>query len=280
MSSSSGAPSSAASSTSPVIHVRHLDLADVTYGAARTLDSGAKSIPVFYKGRPLVLQTEDMRIPFGIRDAFGAGAADAGGAERSTVEGSGKKSVDFSVDKDTAQTFYDKMTSMDELIIGDALKHSKQWFRKVHDKRDVLEALYTPMVKFSRDRDTGEINNRYSPLFKANLPVKLGVVQTDVYDTERNKIDIATNDLRGARAVAIIQCSGVWVAGGKFGCSWRVLQMRVSDKRQPIQGYAFIDDEEDSNADVQDDSNADVKADVNVVVNDSTNDSSNAMKFM
>lgn len=230
--------------SSQVIHVKNIDVADITFGVARTLDSGGKNIPLFHKGKPLVIQTEEMRIPFGIRDAYGA--SDVAGSDGTSAVSSGKKNIEFSIEKDSAPFFFDKISALDSEIINHAMKNSKQWFRKQHDNRDVLEALYTPMIKFSRDKETGEISQRYAPLFKANLPVKQCVVTTEVYDTNRNKIDVSTNDLRGARGIAIVQCSGVWVAGGKFGCSWRVLQMRVSSSPSKISGYAFIEDPSES----------------------------------
>lgn len=237
---------------SQVIHVKNVDLSDITYGAPRSLDSGGKSIPLFYKGKPLVIQSEEMRIPFGIRDSMVGGAAPGAGDLSSDAQTTinGKKTIEFSVERDTAAVFFEKISGMDSLIIDDAMKNSKAWFRKQHDNRDVLEALYTPMIKFARDKETGEISQRYAPLFKANLPVKQGLLTTEVYDASRNKIDTSTNDLRGSRGIAILQCSGVWVAGGKFGCSWRVLQMRVSSSPSKINGYAFIEDASDEAAPV------------------------------
>jgi Family of unknown function (DUF5871) len=249
--------SSGLSATATVLHIKHVDVSEITYGTPRSLDSGAKSIPIFYKGKPLIIQTEEMRIPFGIRDAMmsdriattnSTAATDGTASDASALSGTsnGKKVIEFSVEKESAPSFFERMLEMDSIIIDHAMKHSKQWFRKVHDKRDVLEALYTPMIKFHRDKETGEISTRYAPLFKANLPVKQGVLQTDIYDTSRNKVNLATCDLRGARGVAILQCSGLWIAAGKFGCSWRALQMRVTPSRSSIAGYAFIDDDDDA----------------------------------
>ena len=260
-----------------VIHVKNVSLSDITYGTPRSLDSGGKSIPIFHKGNPLVIQTEEMRIPFGIRDAIAQAAAVVAGDDGSSSS-VGKKNIEFSVEKDLAPAFFETISSMDAMVIDHAMKHSKQWFRKAHDKRDVLEALYTPMIKYARDKDTGEITDRYAPLFKANLAMKQGVIATEVYDSSRSKIDILSVDLRGARGVAILQCSGVWVAGGKFGCSWRVLQMRVSLSKTRIQGYAFLEDPSDEQNSSTNNNNVTTE-------NDAEKDSAavasvDAMKFM
>jgi hypothetical protein len=69
-------------------------------------------------------------------------------------------------------------------------------------------------------------------------------------------------DIRGAQVAVIMQCVGVWIVAGKFGCSWNVLQMRV--KLPTVQrGFAFntkaLEDEEedeDEDEDVEDDATA------------------------
>jgi Family of unknown function (DUF5871) len=226
---------------SSVILVKDLSLSDITYGMPRNLDNGAKSIPVYHKGNPIVLQTEDMRIPFGLRDGI---------KDDSKPSQQDKKTMEFAMDKDMAPNFYDKISALDDVIIDDGIRNSKTWFRKTHEKRDVLEALYTHMVKHYRDRETGEISDRFPPLFKTNIPMKQGQILTEVFSADRNKLDILTTDLRGARGVAIIQCTGVWIAGGKFGCSWKLLQLRVSSSSSNrITGYAFKDDDDNDYSD-------------------------------
>lgn len=223
-----------------VILMRHVDLAEIKYGTPRMLDNGAKTIPIYHKDKPLVVQTEELRIPFGIRD----------GIKDENKPSSDKKTIEFAVDRETAPAFYDKISAFDALIIDDGMRNSKAWFRKAHDKRDVLEALYSHQLKHYRDKETGELSDRFPPLFKSNIPIKDGRIVTEVFDAERQKLDILTTDLRKARGSAIIQCTGVWIAGGKFGCSWKLLQLRVSSlATERITGYAFKDndsDEEDS----------------------------------
>lgn len=233
--------SSSLAAPAVVVLVKQVEPNEVTYGPPRTLDSGSKSIPLLHRGKNLVVQTEEMRIPFGIRDggAFGGGS---GADERGVC--SEKKTIEFSVDPDVCPHAYEKFRALDDKIIDDAMVNSRTWFRKCHDKRDVLEALYSPIVRMYRDKATGEISDRFPPLIKANLPVKQGALLTEVYDVNRMRVDVRSVDLRGARGVAILQCSGIWIAGGKFGCSWKVLQLRVSSMQSKITGYCFRDDDE------------------------------------
>jgi hypothetical protein len=53
-----------------------------------------------------------------------------------------------------------------------------------------------------------------------------------------------------------MRCTGIWIAGGKFGCSWRAMQIRVRRPNAlPPCAFAYDDDEfgtkvEDSDDDV------------------------------
>ena len=50
---------------------------------------------------------------------------------------------------------------------------------------------------------------------------------------------------------AIVRCGGVWVVGGKFGCTWSVEKIRVESKESSGggNGMSFINDESDSGSD-------------------------------
>ena len=46
----------------------------------------------------------------------------------------------------------------------------------------------------------------------------------DIYDFSQNTLDRPLDELfvKGATIQALIRCSGIWIVGGKFGCSWNV----------------------------------------------------------
>ena len=55
---------------------------------------------------------------------------------------------------------------------------------------------------------------------------------------------------------AIVQCVGIWVAGTKFGCSWKVLQMKITPP-STIKGYAFKEIDDKVEKDIDDDDEED-----------------------
>ena len=50
--------------------------------------------------------------------------------------------------------------------------------------------------------------------------------------------------IRGCEVQALIEHSGIWFAGGKYGCSWKVVQLKVTAPSS-IKGYSFIDSSDD-----------------------------------
>jgi hypothetical protein len=51
-----------------------------------------------------------------------------------------------------------------------------------------------------------------------------------------------------SQATAIIQCTGVGFAGGKFGTTWKAVQMRLDSQPEQIRGPAFRSDAPDIRA--------------------------------
>lgn len=229
------------------------DVSEVTYGAPKKNDNGGKSIYINYKKAPLVIQLPEMQAPFGL--------------SKWTNDGKTKYTLDLSFngrsERKVLNSFFENMLAFDKKLLTDSLDNSPTWFNKKYNSIEVVEALYTPSIKFAKDKN-GEIVTKYEPTFKMSLPMnKEGTgFACEVYDNNKNKVNLtdldASGAMKGARVSAIVQCLGIWVAGTKFGCSWKVLQMKVSP-RSTISGYAFKDLEEkvpetqsDNEADAED----------------------------
>ncbi len=225
------------------------DVSGVHYGTPRTNDNGGKTIYMSYNKSPIVLQTPEMFAPFGKQ-------------KWENDKGVAKWTLDLSFKgmdtREQLKVFYDKMNELDEKLIDDGVQNAFEWLKKKGASRDVVKALYTRLVRHPVDKNTGEVTDKYPPTFKLTLPWKDGSFQCEVYDNSRKLVDLASLETKGARVTAIIQCLGIWVAAGKYGCTWKVLQMRVVPP-QSIKGYAFkeieeavvdLDDDEDDDDDL------------------------------
>ena len=229
------------SAVSDVILPKNFDVARITYSTPKQLETGAKSIYISYNEKPLLVQTPDMQAPFGI--SMWPGERGAPDKYNVDVSFAGRET------RPQLQAFFGVLESISERVITDAMDNSQAWFKRRFPSRDVVEALYTPIIKYSKDRETGEVNTQYPPNFKMSLPFRDGQFQFPVYDGSRNLLnllDIASSDTRGkgSRVSAIVQCSAVWIAASKFGVTWKVRQLRISEPAR-LTGYAFQRTEED-----------------------------------
>lgn len=222
----------------------------ISLGAPKNLDNGGKIIGIYFKGSPLLIQTPNMTSMFGL----------------SNYEGNEKYTIDISLRKDTEEisTFINLIESIDKKLIDLGIKNSSTWFKKKIESRDVIEALYTPIVKYSKIKETGEINDKYPPSMRLQVPFKNGEFTCNAFNSKKDLVDLKSINTRGMKMTSIIQCNGIWVAGGKFGCNFKIIQVKVDPKINIIDQYAFIeeDDEDiDNNTDNNGDNNADINAD-------------------
>jgi Family of unknown function (DUF5871) len=224
---------------------KDFDFSKLSYNDPRMLDNGGKVVYVSYNKAPLIIQTPDMNAPFGMQ-------------KWSEDNRDDKYSLDLSFrGKDTRpslQAFYDLLEGLDKKLVEDGFKNQQTWFRgRKYGNAEVLEALYTPLIRHPKDKNTGEITDKYPASFKIKVPTKDGKFMCEVFDEKRNAVDLNTINTKGAKVGAIIQFSGLWFAGGKFGSSWKVVQMKVTPS-QSIRGFAFKEDPDDKVEDDLEDS--------------------------
>ena len=77
-----------------------------------------------------------------------------------------------------------------------------------------------------------------------------------MYDDEKERLssDLNTVITKGQMVRAIVKLVGIWFAGGKFGITWELCQLKTTPRTQ-ITGYRFEDEDEDNeeNNEVMDD---------------------------
>ena len=244
---------SSSSTATDVVLPKNFDITRLSYGQPKQQPTGAKTIFIAYTGKQFYLQTPEMKAPFGVS----VWPSDNGGPD--------KHSIDLSFEgrelREPLEHFFQALHSIDKRLVQDAMDNSQLWFKKKYPSVDVVEALYTPTVKYSKDRDTGEINTRYAPTFKMSLPLKDGKFQFPAYGARREELDIneviQSGRSKGARVQAIVQLSAVWIVGTKFGLMWKVRQLKISEPVR-LAGYAFQPTEEDA-PEEEEDEDVDVK---------------------
>lgn len=215
----------------------NINTSAVSFSELKTIPmagSNRKTVYVNYDNGRFVIETPVLTFPFGMyEDQMGDKT---------------KYSLTINFDEtDAGKEFKKLMNDISTLVKSECQKNSKTWLGKNY-KTSEIEVLYNDHVKKYRDRETGEENGKYPDTFKVKLPFYDGKFSCDVYDNKKNKLsdeDIKTKFTKGTTGKLAIQCTGVYFVSGKFGVSWRVVQAKITPKKD-MSAYAFLSsDEED-----------------------------------
>ena len=169
-------------------------------------------------------------------------------------EASGRKTYDMSLqfpkeeyNNESVQKFLDNMIAFENKLKEDAIINSKDWMNKAKMSAEVIDALWTPMVKYPKDQNTGEADRTRAPTLRIKMPIWEGEWKCELYDMEQktlfpNDLGLFPPDLiaKATNVATVIQCGGLWFANGKFGVTWKLVQAVVKPK-QSLRGKCFID---------------------------------------
>ena len=241
--------------TSMISSPSDVTVSKIEFSAPKLLDNGGKSVNLRHEGRNLMLETPSLNVPYGV-NVF-------------DKQGPPKYSVDLSLrgadDNEQVRALQDFLEAFDERMIDAGVENAGKWFKMANPSREVIKAFYTPLVKVSRDAQGNP--KPYPPTFKLALRGRKGAqagptsgtFETDFYDPttldakgQPSKFapDLPVDQVlvKRAQVTAIIQCTGVWFAGGKFGTTWKAVQLRVDSQPEQIRGPAFRSDAPDIRA--------------------------------
>ena len=207
-------------------------LDDINIAAPKLNKSGGKSANILYKPSKKSLYV-NMQVPML-----------TWGAQMFKDPQSGKETYDLALqfprnDYSTAET--DKLLAqfqaLEKYIKAEAVKNCMAWFNKKMTP-ELVDAAWTPMLKYTKDKETGEPDLTKAPTLKVKLPQYDGKFNCEIYDTAGSMLypDAMTESSplelipKGINIVAIIQCGGLWFANKAFGCTWKLFQAVVQPK--------------------------------------------------
>ena len=219
--------------SSQVVKIHEFNVANLTLGQVRVMESGGKMCSLNYSGGKLLTQVGPLSLPYGMNAFDKAGPI--------------KYSIDLSLrgydENARVKEIYAAFQALDEYMIDQGVKNSKAWFKSELD-RNVVKAFYTPMVKVAKDAEGNP--KPYPPTIKINLKKNGDSFEAKVFDDQKRTYEgVPLEDLlvKGALVTTLIQCTSIWFAGSKFGTSWKALQIRMDKVPDSIRDYAFVDDD-------------------------------------
>ena len=226
-----------------IIDGTQLNLSNIMYTSPKATDQGAKSVNILNKPTKSIL-----RVLTPLMLTWGAGEF----VNKEGV-GDGKFSLGLQFPSQEytnpdIEAFLKNIKALEDKIKADALVYSKEWFGKVHKSAEVVDALWTPMLKYSKDKVTGDYDYSKSPTLRLKIPVWENKWNIEIYDEDDNKLypnqDSISTPLdylkKGSNIACLIQFAGIWFVIGKFSASWKLVQAKVQKPRETIQGRCFI----------------------------------------
>ena len=222
---------------SSVVSPSAFKVSNVTFSAVKTLDSGGKQAYLNYNGQPLVMQVGPLETPFGLS------VFDKQGPPKYSVDLK-LRGYDDPTNHPKTATIYNAYHALDEFMLDQGVKNSASWFKGVKS-REVLSELYTPVVRFAVDKEG--VRKPYPPTLKIQLRKREEKFEAEVYDDKKRPLnDVPLEDVivKGAVLTVLVQCTGVWFAGGKYGLSWKAIQIRADKIPHRLNGPGFLEDED------------------------------------
>jgi hypothetical protein len=217
---------------------------DIMYTTPKATPQGAKSVNILNKKTKtgLTLSTPLM-LTWGASEYVDQASGVGDGKFTLSLQFPGKE-----YENEDTTAFLKNMKALEDKIKADALLYSKEWFGKVHKNADVVEALWTPMLKYSKDKASGDYDYSRPPTLRIKLPQWEGVFKTEIYSEDGDKLfpgsDSSVSPLdylkKGSNIMTLIQFAGIWFVNGKFSASWKLVQAVVQKPKPTLQGQCFL----------------------------------------
>ena len=216
---------------------------NIRYANPRTVSQGGKNVKVIDKSTGEWLQiTTPLMLSFGIGDYV----------DKNTGVGNGRFELSQlfpNADYKSAETdsFLENLKIFEAKIKADALLNSKEWFGKLHRNADVVDALWTPMLKYKKDPNTGDYDLSSPPSLRSKVHKYDDVWKCEIFDEEgeilypsKKNPSLTVIDLlptgKKANVAGVLTCGGIWFTNGKFTVTWELNQVVMQKPRERMLG--------------------------------------------
>lgn len=219
--------------SSKPVSIKNLDISKIVYTPLTKRKNGGKVMYLTYDGNPLTIQMPTMNIPFGASD----------------YNGNGKFSINLGFDNQNAKHLgaLEKLKQLDEKLIKDASKNSKEWFetqRTVEGIRDSFQS----QIKYPKD-------DKYGPTLKVGLQTDLkGAIRCGFTNMTGEKVVVTPENLsemipNRSSGISILECVGVWIVQKSVTLTWRVAKLKYERGSSEDFEFNIDSDEEEDNHD-------------------------------
>ena len=205
---------------------------DIKYSKPKVNSSGGKSVGVLNAAtNSATFLATPLMLTWGVSEF----------ADKKTGEKTYSMSLQFPGEEyntPAISKFRANIAKFEEKVKADALVNQKEWFGKSTMTAEHVSLFWTPMLKFAKG-ENGEPDHSKNPTLNVKLPIWEGTWNVELFDPQSRKIfpDSSNEHLtpvdliaKGSHVAVVLQCGGVWFAGGKFGVTWKLFQGVVKPK--------------------------------------------------
>ena len=152
------------------------------------------------------------------------------------------------LDRKKLKEFHEVCEKIDNLMIETGTKNALTWLKQPKASREVVETLYTPMLKKSKNKETQLPDGKWPDTIRAKILYDDNTSEfaTKVFISEDKEtaVSVVDNLRKGAKVRCILECGGVYFSNGKFGLTWKIHQVAVDSipARLNVSQFAIPDD--------------------------------------
>jgi len=203
--------------------VREFDASKLSVGDAVERNIG-KMVRLMYDGKPLILQTPRLKVPFGI-----------GNNEKFCEDGKDPKwSVQFALDEsERTMAFRNVLDQITQYLLDLGLKNAEEWLNDDDpDEKSTKRAFRTIIKKFKPKKNDDKV---FPDTVKVTIPwdhendkPRGGFYPVELFGPDREPIS-HEQVTRGATAIALINFGDIMCSTGlgKYGVSPKLVQMQA-----------------------------------------------------
>jgi hypothetical protein len=221
------------------------NLNNIMYTSPKSSPQGGKSVNILNKTTKTGLRlSTPIMLTWGASDFV----------DEKTGVGNGKFEMSLQFPSQEYKTedtdlFLKNMQAFQDKIKSDALIYSKEWFGKVHKSSEIIDELFSPMLKYPNFKGTREPDYNKQPALKIKIPLWEGSWKCEIYDEDGEKLFPSLKNQvitpldylkKGANIAVLIQFGGIWFVNGKFSISWKLIQAVVQKPKPSLTGQCFI----------------------------------------
>jgi hypothetical protein len=226
---------------STIIPCSELNIKDLKFYAPKATQGGGKNVGIMHTKTHTGLR---MSLPI----MFTFGASDYQGNQQFSFSLQFPDTKDESVSTEYGECLH-RLVEFEANLKQKVLEYSKDWLGKQLKSIEMVDMIWTPMLKYPKNTETKEPDHTRAPTLSVKLPCWEGKWSSEVYD--ENRVKLFPNPLeaeatpvqfitRGNHMATIVQCGGLWIVGGKMGVTWKLVQTVVKQQNTSISGVCHI----------------------------------------